>query len=54
MQYKPLDTKRKCLAEMANKSNRIARATVDLLTREGGKGATESMANTTLPDDQEL
>jgi len=30
------------------------RATVNLLTREGSKGATESTANTILPDDQEL
>ena len=30
------------------------RATVDLPTREGSKGVTESTANTTLPDDQEL
>jgi len=39
---------------LANKSNRSAKAAVHSLTREGREGARESVANTKLPDNQEL
>ena len=39
---------------MANKSNRIARAIVYSPSREGRKGARESVTNTKLPDDHQL
>jgi len=41
------------LVRLANKSNRIARARVDSPTRAVSKGLRYSMANSTLPQNQE-